>query len=62
MIAWILGLVTLILLLFVFWRNASNAFRARSEEPKFLFLESLGISVSRGLPCASNHSIEEKQQ
>lgn len=43
MIAWIIGLITLILLLFIGWRSASKSFRERCEEPKFLFLESLGI-------------------
>jgi hypothetical protein len=62
MIAWIVGLVTLILLLFVFWRNASKTFRARSEEPKFLFLESLGITSPCERPRASNHSNEENRQ
>jgi hypothetical protein len=43
MIAWILGIITLILLLFVIWRRASKSFRDRCERPKFLFLESLGV-------------------
>lgn len=47
MIGWIIGIVTLILLLFVLWQRASKAFRDRAEEPKFLFLESLGISPPR---------------
>jgi hypothetical protein len=43
MIGWIIGIVTGILLVFFVWQRASKAFRERVEEPKYLFLESLGI-------------------
>jgi FtsZ-interacting cell division protein ZipA len=43
MIAWLVGIITLILLLFVLWRSRSKAFRERAERPKFKFLENLGI-------------------
>ena len=43
MIAWLVGIITFILLLFIFWRSRSAAFRARCEIPKFKFLENLGI-------------------
>ncbi len=44
MMGWIIGIVTGILLLFVFWRGASKAYRERAEEPKYRFLENLGIA------------------
>jgi hypothetical protein len=62
MTGWIIGIVTLILLLFICWRKASKAFRERTEEPKFLFLESLGIAAPRNLPPAPTHSLEEDQR
>lgn len=62
MIGWIIGAVTLILLLFVFWRRSSKVFRERIEEPKFLFLENLGIAAPRSLPPASTHSLEEDRK
>jgi hypothetical protein len=43
MIFWIVSVITLILLFFVCWRFCSKSFRERCEEPKFLFLETLGI-------------------
>lgn len=55
MIAWIIGTVTLILLVLIFWRRASKAFRERAEEPKYLFLENLGISTPHG-----NSEVEPK--
>lgn len=60
MIAWIVGVVTLILLVLIFWRRASRAFRERAEEPKYLFLENLGISTSRGKPDAPSKSSQEE--
>jgi hypothetical protein len=61
MIAWIVGIVTLLLLLFVFWRGRSRAFRERTEEPKYLFLESLGIPAPRKAGRAKPPSSEEKK-
>lgn len=58
----IIGIVTLILLLFICWRKASKALRERIEEPKFLFLERLGIAAPRNLPSARTHSLEEDQR
>lgn len=43
MIAWLVGIITAILALFIVWRAASPQFRARAEAPKFKFLENLGI-------------------
>lgn len=62
MIGWIIGSVTLILLLFIFLRKASSSFREKTEEPKFLFLERLGIAAPRSLPAASNRSPEEDRK
>jgi hypothetical protein len=61
MIAWIVGIVTLLLLLFVLWRGRSRAFRERAEEPKYLFLESLGISAPRKVEPAKSQTSEEKK-
>jgi hypothetical protein len=43
MIAWIIGIITLILLGFIVWRWRSKEARERFEQPKFQFLRSLGI-------------------
>lgn len=43
MIAWLVGIITFVLALFIFWRARSAAFRIRSEAPKFRFLKNLGI-------------------
>lgn len=60
MIAWIVGIVTLILLVLILWRRSSRAFRERAEEPKYLFLENLGISTSRGNSDAQSKSSQEE--
>jgi len=44
MIASMVTIITLILLFFVIWRMTSRSFRERCELPKYLFLESLGVS------------------
>lgn len=41
MIAWLVGIITAILVVLIVWRSASPEFRARSEAPKFRFLENL---------------------
>jgi hypothetical protein len=46
-IAWIVGIVTLILLLFVVWQRVSKNFRERAEAPKYLFIENFGIAHPR---------------
>ena len=51
MIAWLVGIITFVLALFIFWRARSAAYRVRSEAPKFRFLENLGIR-----PPASDRS------
>ncbi|HUV69513.1 MAG TPA: hypothetical protein VMW15_07615 [Terracidiphilus sp.] len=62
MIVWIIAIITAILLVFVIWRKASKSFRERCEEPKFLFLQNLGIqppqdqsSTQTTLPQEDNH-------
>lgn len=47
MIAWIIAIITGILLVFVVWRTVSKSFRERCELPKFLFLQNLGITPPR---------------
>ena len=42
MIAWLVGIITFILPLFMLWRMRSKTFRERAELPKFRFLENLG--------------------
>jgi hypothetical protein len=44
MIAWIIGIITLILLLFMIWRWRSKEARERFEQPKYQFLRSLGVT------------------
>lgn len=44
MITWLVAIITLILALFIFWRARSAEFRKRCEEPKYRFLEQLGVS------------------
>lgn len=43
MTAWLIGTITFILLLFIFWRGRSKEFRQRCEHPKFQFLRNLGV-------------------
>lgn len=45
MIAWLIGIITLILLLFIFWRGRSKTLKDRFENPKFQFLRNLGITA-----------------
>lgn len=54
MIAWLVGIITFILVLFVFWRARSAAFRRRCEEPKYRFLEHLGIQSQKEDPTKNN--------
>jgi hypothetical protein len=45
MIAWLIGIITLILLFFMIWRWRSKEVQERLEQPKFQFLRSLGIPL-----------------
>ncbi len=61
MIAWIVGMVTVIRLLFIFWRRSSQAFRDRAEEPGYLFFASLGIPAPRNGRRAKSKPLEENK-
>lgn len=56
MIAWLIGFITFILVLFIFWRARSAAFRQRCEEPKYRFLEQLGIPSHQDAPPKTNQN------
>jgi hypothetical protein len=43
MTAWLIGIITFVLILFLVWRTRSREFRERAEYPKFRFLVNLGI-------------------
>jgi hypothetical protein len=43
MTAWLVGIITFVLILFLVWWKRSPEFRERAEYPKFRFLENLGI-------------------
>jgi hypothetical protein len=43
MTAWLIGIITVVLILFLVWWARSREFRERAEYPKFKFLENLGI-------------------
>jgi hypothetical protein len=49
-IAWIIGIITAILLFFMIWRRFSKDFRERCERPKYLFLQRLGVSLPADQP------------
>lgn len=56
MTAWLIGIVTLVLLVFIIWRRSSKTFRERAENPKFRFLENLGLPSSKanGRPTSTS--------
>ena len=60
MIGWIIGIVTGILLVFFVWRRASKTFRERVEEPKYLFLENLGLSPPRDRTARKSETSENQ--
>lgn len=63
MTVWLIGLITVVLVLFLFWRKRSPEFRERAEQPKFKFLENLGISAqSDHSPTKSNNTQETKDE
>jgi hypothetical protein len=61
MIVWIIGLITLILLLFMIWRWRSKEARERFEQPKFQFLRSLGV-VSPVDPQKSKTNVSQENK
>jgi hypothetical protein len=63
MTAWLIGIITLVLILFLVWRNRSREFRERAEYPKFRFLENLGIrSHQDQLPHKPTESQETRDE
>jgi Na+/melibiose symporter-like transporter len=61
MIAWIIGIITLILLLFMIWRWSSREVRERLEQPKFQFLRTLGIPSPEDQPESKTTNSQEKK-
>lgn len=59
MIAWLVGIITLILLVFILWRVCSSTFRERAERPKFRFLENLGIRAPKDNHATQTHRSKE---
>jgi hypothetical protein len=53
MIAWIIGIITAILLTLALWRARSRDFRERAERPKYAFLDSLNGATTH------NHNPEK---
>ena len=63
MTAWLIGIITFVLILFVVWWTRSPEFRERAEYPKFRFLENLGIrSQEDELPKKPTESQESRDE
>jgi hypothetical protein len=63
MTAWLIGIITFVLILFLIWRRRSREFRERAEHPKFKFLENLGIrSYQDQLPTSPTESQESRDE
>ena len=63
MTAWLIGIITFVLILFLIWRRRSREFRERAEYPKFEFLENLGIrSHQDPLPTSPTESQENRDE
>jgi cytoskeletal protein RodZ len=63
MTAWLIGIITFVLILFLVWWTRSRAFRERAEYPKFKFLENLGIrSQQDQLPNNATESQESRDE
>jgi hypothetical protein len=63
MTAWLIGIITFVLILFLIWRTRSREFRERAEYPKFKFLENLGIrSHQDQLPTRPTESQESRDE
>lgn len=59
MTAWLIGIITFVLILFLVWWTRSREFRERAEYPKFRFLENLGVrSQQDPLPKKTTESQE----
>jgi hypothetical protein len=61
MIAWLIGIITLILLFFMIWRWRSKEVQERLEQPKFQFLRSLGIPLQVDQPESKKDITQEKK-
>jgi ribonuclease D len=61
MIAWLIGIITLILLLFMLWRWRSKEARERFERPKFQFLNNLGIKLPADQQKSKTDVSQEKK-
>ena len=63
MTAWLIGIITFVLILFLVWWIRSREFRERAEYPKFKFLENLGIrSHQDQLPKNASEAQESKDE
>ena len=63
MTAWLIGIITLVLILFLVWWTRSREFRERAEYPKFRFLENLEIrSQEDPLPQKPTESQESRDE
>lgn len=60
MTAWLIGITSVILVLFILWRSRSREFRARAEYPKVRFLENLGFGQHK--PQSTNASPTPKEK
>jgi hypothetical protein len=45
MIAWLIGAITLILIVLIIGRRFSSAIRRKTEEPKYQFLANIGVDL-----------------
>jgi hypothetical protein len=61
MIAWLIGIITLILLIFIIWRWRSGEARERFERPKFQFLRSLGVTPQIHQQKSKTNNSREKK-
>ena len=63
MTAWLIGIITVVLILFLVWWTRSREFRERAEYPKLKFLENLGIrSQQDQLPKNATESQESRDE
>jgi FtsZ-interacting cell division protein ZipA len=61
MIAWLIGIITLILLLLMIWRSRSKEARERFEQPKIQFLRSLSVPTQGNQPESKKDTTQEKK-
>jgi hypothetical protein len=51
-IAWLIGAITLILVVLILGRRSSSAIRRKSEQPKYQFLSNIGVD---------EHAVKQQQ-